>query len=100
MTDVADLILRCEMLREIGETGPGLISMSPARRRIKQSRKNLGLLEYRRMEVDNRLRRKWIGMWSRHLETEENGNGWYRSWYPEARLLVVSMREKLVGRGK
>jgi hypothetical protein len=31
-------------MRLVGETGPGLISMSPARRRIKKSRKDLGLL--------------------------------------------------------
>src|SRR6187399_3255341 len=43
VTDVADLMFRWERLREVRETGPGFISMSPARRRIKQNRKNLGL---------------------------------------------------------
>ena len=52
------------------------------------------------MEVENRPRRKCIGMWSRHFETEAKGNGWYRRGHSEAKLLVIPMREKVVGRGK
>jgi len=39
VTEVADLMLRWDMIREVGGVGPGLISTSPARRRIKASRK-------------------------------------------------------------
>ena len=42
--EVADLILRCEMIKEVDEVGPGLTSMSPARRRISVRRTELCLL--------------------------------------------------------
>ena len=42
--EVADLMLRWEMIKEVDEVGPGLTSMSPARRRISVSRKELCLL--------------------------------------------------------
>ena len=35
----ADLMFRWEMIMEVGEVGPGLTSMSPARMRIIVSRK-------------------------------------------------------------
>jgi len=60
--EAADLMLRWEMIKEVGEVGPGLISTSPERRRIRQSRKDLGLFGHRRTEVGKPLRRKWIGM--------------------------------------
>ena len=42
--EVADLMLRWEMIKGVDEVGPGLTSMSPARRRISVSRKELCLL--------------------------------------------------------
>ena len=35
--EVADLMLRWEMIKGVDEVGPGLTSMSPARRRISVS---------------------------------------------------------------
>ena len=46
--EAADLMLRCEQLRdgdEIEETGPGFISMSPERIRRREIRKRLCLLK-------------------------------------------------------
>ena len=42
--EVADLMLRLGMIREVDEVGPGLTSMPPARRRISVSRTELCLL--------------------------------------------------------
>ena len=50
--EVADLMLRWEMIKGVDEVGPGLTSMSPARRRISVSRLERSYVCYDNEECD------------------------------------------------
>lgn len=62
------------MFKEVDGVGPGLISTSPARRRIKEKRVGYKFV-WEKMGLDDNLKRKWIGIRSRHLQTDEKGKG-------------------------
>lgn len=59
------------------ETGPGLSSTSPARRRRRKRKKLKRFALYNLIEMLDRIMKKVNGILSKHFETDENGNGWY-----------------------
>ena len=76
VTEAADLVLRWDILREIGRVGPGLSSISPDSSIKKEIRRQDCGRDWRQHETIDRLVRKLTGNESRDLQMEEKGKGW------------------------